>query len=91
VRLLLRRPIDQDKHIREIDGLRLLAVVAVVVSHIAPSVARHYQDVTGVKRVRVPPSPPRKPQVKSASAPALGAARRRRCRESSGVGERERP
>jgi peptidoglycan/LPS O-acetylase OafA/YrhL len=36
------------KHIREIDGLRLLAAAAVV-SHIAPSVARHYQDVTGVK------------------------------------------
>lgn len=37
------------KHIREIDGLRLLAVATVVASHIAPSVARHYEDVTGVK------------------------------------------
>lgn len=49
MRVSLRRPIDKDKHIREIDGLRLLAVATVVASHIAPSVARHYEDVTGVK------------------------------------------
>ena len=49
MRVSLRRPIDKDKHIREIDGLRLLAVAVVVVSHIVPSVARHYQDVTGIK------------------------------------------
>jgi peptidoglycan/LPS O-acetylase OafA/YrhL len=44
VRVSLRRPIDKDKHVREIDGLRLLAVATVVASHIAPSVARHYED-----------------------------------------------
>jgi hypothetical protein len=49
VRMSLRRPIDADKHICEIDGLRLLAIAVVVGSHIAPSVARHYQDVTGVE------------------------------------------
>lgn len=43
-----RRPIDQEKHVREIDGLRLLAVMSVVVAHITPSVAKHYQDVTGI-------------------------------------------
>lgn len=48
MRLSLRRPIDADKHIREIDGLRLLAVTAVVVSHIVPSVARHYEEATSV-------------------------------------------
>lgn len=45
---LLRRPIDPAKHIREVDGLRLLAIGNVVLGHIAPSMANQYTAITGI-------------------------------------------
>ena len=44
----LRRPIDPRKHIREVDGLRLLAIGNVVVAHIVPTVANQYTLFTGL-------------------------------------------
>jgi peptidoglycan/LPS O-acetylase OafA/YrhL len=43
----LRRPIDPAHHVAEIDGLRLLAIGAVVVSHVVAFTVPRYERVTG--------------------------------------------